>query len=242
MKIVDPYWYSERLSMPKMIVNSGMDEFFLPDDTRWWWDDMAGEKYFLMVPNAEHSEATGVLELLPAVSTFLNAVFNRRARPTFDWTISPSGNDIAVTVKTIPLGYKLKAVHAWHADTCNAERRDFRILSNGWGPEKTCTPCGIKAKGLCANLKILWSSTKLEPSTAGGNAYVAHRDAPSGGRWSAFFVDLTFEPVIAAGRNGSLTWPLLAEGDFEFTTEVSVIPHTYPFADCHGANCSGSLV
>ena len=159
MKIVDPYWYSERLSMPKMIVNSGMDEFFLPDDTRWWWDDMAGEKYFLMVPNAEHSEATGVLELLPAVSTFLNAVFNRRARPTFDWTISPSGNDIAVTVKTIPLGYKLKAVHAWHADTCNAERRDFRILSNGWGLSSPFSPrvCAARSRDASCHSRVTFS-------------------------------------------------------------------------------------
>ena len=69
--------------------------------------------------------------------------------------------------------------------------------SNAWaqsgGHELALRVCA----GLCANLKILWSSTKLEPSTAGGNAYVAHRDAPSGGRWSAFFVDLTFEPAMA---------------------------------------------
>ena len=133
MKIVDPYWYSDRLTMPKMIVNSGMDEFFLPDDTRWWWDDMAGEKHFLMVPNAEHSEATGVLELLPAITTFYNAVANHRVRPEFDWVISPSGNEIAVNIKTTPPGYKLKGVHMWHATTCNSERRDFRIVSNGLG-------------------------------------------------------------------------------------------------------------
>ena len=30
--------------------------------------------------------------------------------------------------------------------------------------------------------------------------------------------------------------------DFYFTSPVSVIPNTYPFPDCHGAGCKGSLV
>jgi hypothetical protein len=49
--------------------------------------------------------------------------------------------------------------------------------------------------------------------------------------------------VTAEGvPRGLLGWPVLGKEIFEFTSEVSVIPQTFPFPDCSGANCSGSLV
>jgi len=73
-KIIDGYFYRERLTMPKLVVNAGGDEFFMPDDTHWWWKDMPDPKHFLMVPNAEHSQATGILEVVPAIGSFIRTV------------------------------------------------------------------------------------------------------------------------------------------------------------------------
>lgn len=60
-KIIDPYCkfiafkiiisinvvaaYLDRLTMPKFLINSGGDEFFLPDDNHYFWDDLPGEKF-----------------------------------------------------------------------------------------------------------------------------------------------------------------------------------------------------
>mmetsp|Transcript_40240 Transcript_40240/g.106558 ORF Transcript_40240/g.106558 Transcript_40240/m.106558 type:complete len:565 (-) Transcript_40240:156-1850(-) len=250
MKIVDPYWYSEHLKMSKLIINSGMDEFFLPDDTHWWWDDMPGPKHFLMVPNAEHSEATGILEIVPNIATYLNSLIDHgfdasAALPNFEQTTDPATG--AITVKVFPTGpsgagpaaASLKAVHLWHATTCNNERRDFRIVNQaGWGAEGKCTPCGFGAQGVCTNLKVFWSKETLQEKTPGSGVYVGAKSPPSGGRWAAFFVDVVWEQK----QHNGLGWPVLPPGDFEFTSQVSVVPNIYPFEDCHGADCQGTLV
>ena len=61
--IIDPYVYRDKIILPKLVVNCGNDEFFLNDDSRYWWDDMpyAYEmNKFLMLPNADHIVAGNV--------------------------------------------------------------------------------------------------------------------------------------------------------------------------------------
>jgi hypothetical protein len=216
----------EKLTMPKLVVNSGMDEFFLPDDTHFWWDKMPEPKHFLMIPNAEHSEATGILELLPDIYTYFNAMLDDSAAaraaaggssssssssfgsgiekvvPTFAQATDSATGDITVTVdrSTLPPRTTLKEVNVWHATTCNSQRRDFRIINNGWAPpgsgKVVCLPCGIKVKGLCTNLEILWSKEPLNETAAGTGEFVAHRDLPPDGRWTAFFVDVQVGPSL----------------------------------------------
>ena len=51
----DPFLFKERLTMPKVIVSSAGDEFFLPDDSHYWLSEMPGPVYFRLLPNAEHT-------------------------------------------------------------------------------------------------------------------------------------------------------------------------------------------
>uniref|UniRef100_A0A914EHI3 PhoPQ-activated pathogenicity-related protein n=1 Tax=Acrobeloides nanus TaxID=290746 RepID=A0A914EHI3_9BILA len=84
---VDPYFYKDRLAMPKLVVNAMMDEFQQPDDTHYWWKDMPEPKHFLIAPNAEHSMITGILEVVPAIGAFALANFLNQPVPSFSWTI-----------------------------------------------------------------------------------------------------------------------------------------------------------
>ena len=52
--VVDPYTYRDRLIMPKMVISATGDEFFSPDDSYAWFDNMKGKTFLRLLPNAEH--------------------------------------------------------------------------------------------------------------------------------------------------------------------------------------------
>ncbi|MFY8200759.1 MAG: PhoPQ-activated protein PqaA family protein, partial [Pirellula staleyi] len=53
-EIVDPFYYRGRLTMPKFIVNGSGDQFFLPDSSQFYYDQLQGEKLLRYVSNADH--------------------------------------------------------------------------------------------------------------------------------------------------------------------------------------------
>ena len=67
--------YKDRLTMPKLIVSTGGDEFFLPDDSYYYLSQMEGPTYVNMLPNAEHSCAGHELQLLFTVKAFYLSTF-----------------------------------------------------------------------------------------------------------------------------------------------------------------------
>ena len=64
--IVDPYTYLDRYSRSQtlLIQHAGNDEFFLPSDTYFYWDELFGEKYMRTYPNKGHG-GVGWRELEP---------------------------------------------------------------------------------------------------------------------------------------------------------------------------------
>jgi PhoPQ-activated pathogenicity-related protein len=121
LAIEEPYSYRDRLTMPKFIVSAAGDQFFLPDSSRFYFDDLKGEKYLRYVPNADHGlKGTDARDSSLA---FYQAFLNGTPRPQFQWTFEANG-DIRVTSKTKPTAVKL-----WQAT--NPEHRDFRLMTIG---------------------------------------------------------------------------------------------------------------
>jgi PhoPQ-activated pathogenicity-related protein len=120
-EIEDPYSYRDRLTLPKFIVNSAGDEFFLPDSSQFYYGDLKGEKYLRYVPNSSHSlKDTDAVE---SIIAFYHTVLTSASRPKYSWTFEPSGA-IQVRSETKP-----KEVLLWHAT--NPEHRDFRLAVIG---------------------------------------------------------------------------------------------------------------
>ncbi len=67
MRIEEPYEYRDRLTLPKFLLNASGDQFFLPDSSRFYFDDLRGETNLRYVPNASHSlDKTDALESVQA--------------------------------------------------------------------------------------------------------------------------------------------------------------------------------
>ena len=96
----------------------------------------------------------------------------------------------------------------------------------------------------CINLMVLpWTSVQLHETSPGSLTWVAHRDTPSGDRWTAFFIAMQFDgspTSFVAGKERD--WPVGVDGMYDFTTSVSIIPTTFPFEKCNGDGCYGTLV
>ncbi len=118
-EVVDPYLYRDRLTMPKFILNAAGDEYFLPDTTRYFLDDLPGETRLRIVPNADHSVDENMDAVMSALG-FYAAVINGREIPELSWTVDPADpGRMIVTSDTPP-----ERVTLWMAR--NREARDFR--------------------------------------------------------------------------------------------------------------------
>lgn len=123
LDIEDPYNYRNRpaMRMPKFLINASGDQFFLPDNSQFYYADLPEEKHIRYVPNAKHnlegSDATD------SILAFYQAVLTKTPRPRFTWRKEKDGS-IAVHAIDKPLEVKL-----WQAT--NPEARDFRVDTIG---------------------------------------------------------------------------------------------------------------
>jgi PhoPQ-activated pathogenicity-related protein len=135
LKIEEPYEYRDRLTLPKFIINSTGDQFFLPDSWRFYYDQLLGEKYLRYVPNTDHSlRGSDATETLLACYA---SVLNNRPLPQYAWSQQPDGS-IRVRPQSPPREVKL-----WQATNPNA--RDFRLekIGKAW----TSTPVSAEPDG-----------------------------------------------------------------------------------------------
>jgi len=121
LQVEDPYSYIDRLTMPKYIVNAAGDQFFLPDSSQFYFDELKGEKYLRYVPNTDHS--LGGTDAPQSILTFFEAIVNKKPLPKFTWKFEDDGA-IRVVSQDKP-----KEVKLWQAT--NSKARDFRVETLG---------------------------------------------------------------------------------------------------------------
>lgn len=123
MALVDPFSYRARYTQPKYLINASGDQFFLPDSSRFYFDQLPGEKYLRYVPNTKHNlKHSDALESLEA---YFLAIIHNAKRPEFSWR--QKGLAIEVHTKSRPSNVRL-----WQAS--NPNTRDFRLdtIGSAW--------------------------------------------------------------------------------------------------------------
>ncbi|HEU0118945.1 MAG TPA: PhoPQ-activated pathogenicity-related family protein [Bryobacteraceae bacterium] len=163
MKLVEPYEYRDRLTMPKFIMNSAGDQFFLPDSWKFYFKDLKGEKHLRYIPNSDHSlRNTDAYESLIA---FYDSMLQNKPRPKYSWKVKKDGSIVVET------GDQPAAVKLWQATNPNG--RDFRLEQIG--PQ-------YKSSDL-APAKPGHYVAKVEKPAKGYTAYFVELTFPSGGKY-----------------------------------------------------------
>lgn len=115
MDIVEPYEYRDRLSLPKYLLNSTGDEFFLPDSWQFYWDELVGEKHLRYVPNSNHG--MGGTDVIDSVNAWYHAIVHNVTMPRYGWHVAEDGT---ITVNSLD---EPTQVLLWQAH--NPESRNF---------------------------------------------------------------------------------------------------------------------
>jgi len=229
LKFVDPVNYVDRLArLPKFVLVSSDDEFMMMEWTRFWWDKFSGEKHLMIANNAEHSMATGIVELIESLTDFVKSVFTKGMRPTFTWDLDLQHG--MITVRIPPTTTHGKVVLR-HAHTLSLKRQDFRWAALPSHTSETGNAtCPFPEIGpfddLCVQ-PIVWIGTTLNASEPG--VYQATVPRPIFG-WTGAYAEVYFPSDTGLKE------------EYQFTTAGMVWPQRLPFSDCQGASCEGHLV
>lgn len=209
----EPYENVDLLTKPKFVMLANDDQFFLPDQSRLYYDDLPEPKHFFGLPNSPHVGMLGMGNFIPAMAPFLRAGALGLQEPKVTWNISKTTGAITARQETPHVPTK---VSLWYAHSCG-ERRDFRFLTMDAGED--CLKCGVPLQSQypsCLNLKVSWTETPLAEASPG--TWEAQVEPPAEGSWTAFMV------MFEYADKGPMP--------FKFTTEVSIVPLEYPYEPC----------
>lgn len=210
--IIDPVVYYPRWhTMPKYVIAAAGDEFFLPDSTRYFWDQLPHPKMLRMAPNAEHSMITApAIDVVYGIETFIQRLMRKMTLPIFDWKLTYSNTTASITAWASG-SYQPSYVYLYQATTLSSTYRDFRLIR-----------C-IHKQWDCLN-PVLWSWTPL-PIAPGQTSWSVSVDAPKSG-WTGFLIEAVYPGEYTTGD------PYNPDKWIRITTTINVVPDRFPFESC----------
>jgi len=245
-KIIDPYSYLGRYgrSQTVLVQNAGNDEFFLPSDTWFFWDEMFGEKYLKIYQNKGHGgvglrETFGpeTAEIENIVWQTINGVFEEVLNPEYfkqtietnPWTWTLSETEQTTTIELVST-IELSRVQGWMSFSATPDRRDWR--KSGL-TEYVCpgeVDPDIDDLAVYLNTTYYPVDVNLEEST----------NDPQD---DLYIYNLTLDQP----KSGYITYFIAGEVDSDkgtiyFTTQANIAPNRYDYEDCSGDDCLGCLI
>jgi PhoPQ-activated pathogenicity-related protein len=124
-QMVDPYFYRDKLTLPKMLICGNNDPYWSTDALNLYWDDLKGDKYIVYVPNAGHDLKQGGkngdrTRAVDALAAFARCQTVGKELPKLTWKHDDDGDKLRLTIGAAPAG---KGARLWVA---TAPTHDFR--------------------------------------------------------------------------------------------------------------------
>lgn len=156
-KMTDPYFYRDKLTMPKCIVVGANDPYWTVDAMNFYWDDLKGDKWICRVPNAGHNLVqklpdgkTDRMRSVDSLAAFARAQIHGEKLASAKWEMNGGADRCEFIVNA---SAKPSAARVWVVD---APTRDFRkatwveraanidgtsVTANVEAPDKGCRAC-----------------------------------------------------------------------------------------------------
>lgn len=155
--------YAQRLSIPKYIINASGDDFFVPDSSQFYFDQLPGMKALRVVPNSDHAGIRNYAQ--DALVTLLHRLQRAQELPQVDmqWTAGDQkhpGNTLQLNFSEMPVRLVQWTAH-------NPVTRDFRYAC---GIRYAATPMAA-AQNVTVSMQTPehgWQSSFVEAQFADG--------------------------------------------------------------------------
>ncbi|MGZ8096565.1 MAG: PhoPQ-activated pathogenicity-related family protein [Methylosarcina sp.] len=118
---IDPYAYSRRFTMPKLILLGTNDPYWTVDSLRHYWDDLPEPKMIYQTANAGHN-LNGGAQALQTLAAFFELIADRKPLPEIAWQFdkTPERDQVKAQVE---VNQEARAIRLWNT---YSEDRDFR--------------------------------------------------------------------------------------------------------------------
>ncbi len=178
--------------------------------------------------------------------------------PIISWIIANETGNISMTYTGNTS--QIQSAKVWHGRSCWNDRRDFRLVNL----DSPCR-CGMGNGGYCINLESLFVAYGLSPVSMNGESavYEAEPSKDPTLHWSGHFISIRVkffeaehpwfwrasqecetdkDKLEGKGNVDDDRLFLVQYGEMQLTTQVSIMPQTFPFPDCEDEGCYGTLV
>lgn len=129
-KMIDPYSYRDKLTMPKMIFMGTNDEYWVVDNIKNYLKDIPGNNMLHYVPNVGH-DLGGGKQAMEALSAFFGSTITKTPYTVCDWKQSSDKKGVKLDIKAT--SDALVDVILWSADSKDQDLRDDKWTSKSLG-------------------------------------------------------------------------------------------------------------
>ncbi|KEX94660.1 PhoPQ-regulated protein [Pseudomonas putida] len=154
--------YAERLSIAKYIVNASSDDFFVPDNTDFYFDRLPGPKSLRVAPNSSHGGIRQFVE--SSLITVVNRWQQNRPLPSMTTSTTTHG-----TGKSVSLQFSEPPAQVTQWTAVNPTARDFRdACAIRYQPLHITPSTPLQAQVHMETPEQGWAATFLEATFADG--------------------------------------------------------------------------